>query len=553
MTLLFKGLRRIGWAVPVASAALSGSALAAAVPSFSAASRLSLALSAVPGARECPTAALIELSRTAPAQVQSLLGSAPVLLREQIWIDPATRTAYHFTVSPESPDAVPAADRDGSGVPDQIEVIAGAMREAWASGAAAGLTRRPGAKETPRAVWLADLGGEAAGYAIALPAAMPYAVIDPTPADEQSLRDEAAHLAAHLLLFERTTAGPGGWHEATATWLEVSARRDAGRHAAAAARLLREPERGLFASILQDGRSGWIWAAFLSESAAPGTAPVAGIWEALADNPALSLGEATSAALAVGGRSLRDAFVQFNYWNLFTGSRDDGRHYSFGFLLPEPAPAASHDRYPALSIGTGRPIGAYGASTIRLEPDGGPGGVTVSVETEPGPGWEIELLVAAPHLPRVWRRVPVRLDEKGRGTVRAPWDDAAEMILMVRRPSLDAPASRLSYVVTPDEAFPFELTSLAAEPEAGQIRLVWETESERDLVGWQVLRATGRGPLLPVEGIMVPALGTEDGPVSYQFVDDGVTAGAVYRYRIVGVTIEGLTQRSFIVTARAGR
>ncbi len=76
-----------------------------------------------------------------------------------------------------------------------------------------------------------------------------------------------------------------------------------------------------------------------------------------------------------------------------------------------------------------------------------------------------------------------------------------------------------------------------ADPYQG-IVLRWRTASERDLLGFYVLRAEKEGLYVPISKLIVPA---RDG--QYQFVDANIQAGVVYYYSLQSVNSDGSTQQ----------
>ena len=126
-------------------------------------------------------------------------------------------------------------------------------------------------------------------------------------------------------------------------------------------------------------------------------------------------------------------------------------------------------------------------------------------------------------------------------------------MLLVRNVHTAGPPSTYSYAAQLAPAYPYELGSLSAEPEGEHVRVFWESESEEGLSGWDVYRSEGRGEFQKISEVSIPAFGGSDGPVAYQFLDTAVRPGALYQYYVVGITNEGLTQRSFVVTTRIPR
>jgi len=141
--------------------------------------------------------------------------------------------------------------------------------------------------------------------------------------------------------------------------------------------------------------------------------------------------------------------------------------------------------------------------------------------------------------------VAVPMDERGRGAIGIPWATYSEAALILLNTERTGAPATYSLLARPDPTFPFELASLSAEAQDGDVLLSWETRSENGLFGWIVYRSDRPGgKTLRVNEILVPAIGDGDGPVSYQYLDGGVVRGRTYRYRVVGITHDGLPQES---------
>ncbi len=97
---------------------------------------------------------------------------------------------------------------------------------------------------------------------------------------------------------------------------------------------------------------------------------------------------------------------------------------------------------------------------------------------------------------------------------------------------------------------PIELTSFSAEPGPGRVTLRWETASEVDNVGFNVLRATERdGVYTKINADLIPGAGTTTQPHTYTYVDEHITAG-LYFYKLEAVATNGDKQYSPIVEVR---
>ena len=69
----------------------------------------------------------------------------------------------------------------------------------------------------------------------------------------------------------------------------------------------------------------------------------------------------------------------------------------------------------------------------------------------------------------------------------------------------------------------------------------WETSGEREIVGYDVLRERADGgQTVQVNPVWIPALGDHEQTTSYHYLDTTAEPGIPYRYRLRGVTVNGL-------------
>jgi len=98
-----------------------------------------------------------------------------------------------------------------------------------------------------------------------------------------------------------------------------------------------------------------------------------------------------------------------------------------------------------------------------------------------------------------------------------------------------------------------ELTSFAANPAVGRIRVTWDAASEVGSLGFHVYRAThanGERERLTASLIASQAPGSASGG-HYQFVDDTAVPGLTYYYWVELVALDGATQLHGPISARA--
>ncbi len=89
------------------------------------------------------------------------------------------------------------------------------------------------------------------------------------------------------------------------------------------------------------------------------------------------------------------------------------------------------------------------------------------------------------------------------------------------------------------------LAAFTAAPGGGGVRLMWETVSELDNLGFHLYRLAEGGDVgLRLDAVLIPsqAPGGAGGYV-YAWLDRGVQRGTTYRYRLEAVGLSGQAQR----------
>jgi hypothetical protein len=164
--------------------------------------------------------------------------------------------------------------------------------------------------------------------------------------------------------------------------------------------------------------------------------------------------------------------------------------------------------------------------------------------------WEVDLLLLGTDGTK--RRLSVPL-ERGRGDYSVPARGLHEAWLLVRSLGGElAGPFRYSYSAHTLKGFPFELIALEAEPleRADDGVLVrWETATEQDVIGFNVLREpSDGGHRVAVNPVWIPALGNPTSATTYHFLDRSGKVGEAYDYRVEAITRDGLTSVSDAVT-----
>lgn len=516
---------------------------------------------------------------TAPQRLERAVGGplpidclSPVLLRAvqagrepavAAWLDPPSLPdarawsgpaglRVHYTTQPGSPHAVAPGEGDGPETPRPVERVGEAL------GAAIDLLDRLGFRVSERHPWidvyLAEVGPGVAGFVA--PGAIPssstaedrtgFLVLSNRLAAPEAA---AAHQLAHLALLGYSSREPAWWHEATAAWVGLQAAGGAGADAPALAARLAHPEDGLATEDLARMRGDLLLPAFLSLGEHPPSS-VRAVWEECAALSGDNLLEALDrVARSTGRGSLADLMRAFYAsWVADTAGRSRLRA-ALGTPLPEPAPAADVTSYPAAGTPARSPVAALGASFLRFTSPPRPGGLDLAVEASPEAAWDALLLVrsspAAPYAP-----VPLAVDEAGRASIRYPWAEVSDAVLLLLSLPGDGEPFAPAYAARHRPTIPFDLLEFAAEAAPDAVSLRWTTDSETDLFGWYVYR--GRrpdGPFQRLHAVPIPAAGAEGTPAAYRFLDSGATGGKFY-YHLEAVTIDGFTAVTHRVGAR---
>lgn len=404
----------------------------------------------------------------------------------------------------------------------------------------------PGPERLP--VILAALGHGLEGYiAPSRPGVPggPTLVLDAAlPADR--IMPAVLHQMAHLALPPASLSGIG-WNESAAAYLTLAGTGDLEAQREAVRAWLQEPARGFDDDRLLRMQGGLIWPLFLAER----TGDPDVLRQIAAE---IARGESdtetvTDVVLKRGwGLSREGALREMAIWNLRTGARADGRHYTAATALPEAALVALDATLP-LSLDPVEPVAPGGSVAFRLPSDGGRGSLVVSIRGEGGrPGADLLAFYAGDDRPAL---VPVDLGS-GAGSVSLPWSDARETWIVLRNDAgATGGAARFDVDLSRDPLAPYDLASFTVTPQPRSAALEWVTASESGLVGWNVLRSESPdGPFARLNGVAIPAWGDGGSDTGYVFVDDGARPGRRYYYVLEGLTAAGLAQRSHVASAR---
>lgn len=109
-------------------------------------------------------------------------------------------------------------------------------------------------------------------------------------------------------------------------------------------------------------------------------------------------------------------------------------------------------------------------------------------------------------------------------------------------------------VTCPLDPTAVRLAYFKAIPAGDEVRLVWQTESEVDVIGFEVLRSPSPGgPFVPVNPTLLPATGSADRGAPYILRDrPGTGTNGTFYYRLEDVSGGGKRSMQAQVMARLG-
>ena len=373
-------------------------------------------------------------------------------------VSPSGHFRFHYDT--EGPDAVGAADADGNGVPDYVDLAMTLADSAWhVQVEVLGYQEPPadggfgGGDEID--IYLTDVG-RSRRYGLTYPMSggdrgPSYLEIDNDfenpvfgTADgvcrgysgsrgHDALRVTLAHEFFHAVQFGYYQGYDGAWwQEASATWMEDVLHPGVNDYLQYVCIFLESPKRALDGGdprIDLHAYGSSIFAFFLDQRY--GRETIRFTWEEHARRRAVSLanfdralrdfhGEAGESGPEAG---LDRAFSDFAVWSWFVGDRHRGEFFTEGDRYPS-------REEPAFPVSAGAAAADSGAIDhmasryVRLDPRLLPGGATLRID-QPGGRWRNRLLLASPD------SLEERdLREGGRVTVRG-WDAWDEVVLVL--------------------------------------------------------------------------------------------------------------------------
>jgi hypothetical protein len=514
--------------------------------------RLDAALEGEPYPIDCLSPVLLRAVQTGHDSAVAPWLELPDLPGNRTWAGTAG-IRIHFTTEAASPHRIPLGKGETAGgpAPRYVERLGEALAAAvdLLDGLGFGVAERNPWID----VYVADTGPGISGYVVPAPLApgsteehrggslvMSRALRDPGPA--------AAHQLAHLVLLGYSYREPVWWHEATAAWVGLQAAGNPSADTQALLARVARPEDGLDTDDLLRLRGNLLFPAFLALSDTSANV-VRRIWGACATLSGPNVLDALDRVGRESGLgSAADLLRAYHAAWIADAAGRDRLLAELGLFLPFPGLGAELAAYPASGVTAHGPVRPLGATFLHLRSGLGPGGLAVSVRGNPDAAFDALLLVRrAPGARMV--PVPVPIDEENRARIRYPWGEVGDAVLMLV--GLPGEADLVaSYTVRYRPDIPFDLMEFTAEPTEEGVRLLWSTDAEVDLFGWNVYRATAPASgFRRINGVPIPAGGGDAAPASYSFLDGSPGAAKVY-YRLEAVTLDGFTQTSHQVGAR---
>jgi hypothetical protein len=502
----------------------------------------------LPQASRCLTPTLTEASRQAAgssalARLVAPLYARPALPHEMLFTTTDGIFTIHYTLDRTNGDGVLATDRDESGIPDYIDQVASSLSLSRRK-IVGRFGYRDIAGDSPIDVYLTNLGGRVDGYFVRAPGGQAASLVIDSRllGNDALLRAAVAHQYAHAVLDAYDPGAPLWWAEASASWIEGQV---VGSYAHYTEAIQTALDASLGGLALDDARvlqGRLLWPAYLA-GAHGQTGIVRQIWETLdLTGDGSDLWQATDQVLRMSGTSLEEAFSDYSLWLLLSGNRSDDRHFPFADRLDGVSYSAELDSYPASEVQSLPPVAPLGAAFVRFLADDDDGGLRLVFDGDQPGQFQVQLLLTPREGSSLVRAI-VTLDASGHGTIGIPWATYSEAVLVAGNVARTGTSAPYSFSARRDPTFPFTVSSFMVQPDHGDVRVSWESSAENGLFGWIVYRTEHNGGApRRVNDLLVPAIGDGDGPVSYQYLDEGVSTGRTYYYRLVGVTHDGLTK-----------
>ncbi|MEW5806727.1 MAG: hypothetical protein AB1756_05190 [Acidobacteriota bacterium] len=512
---------------------------------------------------DCATISILNVKEAASADDSRFnpflkyLMTKPSLQDESIHRTPEGNFLIHYTKDRGTIDAVPLPDHNKNSIPDYVETIGEALEEARRFYIEMLGYRNPidrFAPGKPCEVFVLNLGGKATGATIPVQdvssssenRAASFIMIDNMIlGDSIILKSSAAHQYAHAITLAYSLKNESWWTEAAAIWLEDRLYHTLPKYLDSIAFRLHSKGKALNTDDIRLFQGNTLWTFFLGEK---DVNLVRKIWEEMELFPEASLLEVFAKVLEREGHgTLQENFSDYAIWNHFTGSRDDGNHFLFAGLLPDPEFDSSYSCYPVAGIQVDNPLESLGMSFIRFESERTRGALIVSFDGDQSCRWDVDMLIVSDN-PPYYFKAKMDLSPAGYGTIGVPWERVSEVIMIVKNIDCkDESSGKYSYMASHDPSYPFEFNFFNTSEEDGKIAILWETGSETNLYGWNVYRSVEpEKNFSRINEIIIPALGDSSTPIIYKFIDDSARGSVKYYYYVEGVTCEGLSSRSFV-------
>jgi hypothetical protein len=485
--------------------------------------------------------------------IRTAAAAPPALDNARLSVTPDGRFAIRYPGIPVALGSL-SVDRDRNGHPDLVDRISESLQAARSFL----VTRHGYPPVSPNSgaleVFIMRIGHGLEGYTISARdgAGRPvprFIVLDSDLADDRVMA-AVLHQLAHASLMHLSAHRVPWWAEATASYLSVSSTGDYASASRALTARLVASDRSLTNDGLLLMRGSLLWPQFLADRTGDPFL-VRRVWQEIDADGGGVVTALERTLVHTASWSLRDGFREYVAWNLFTGTLDEGRHYSIGGRLPDALIETLESGLP-FQIDPIESIQPLGSLAFSLRGDGRKGDLNLEILAEDGePAADLFASYRSYGPDRVL--LPVSMDASGTGRIALPWSDLNELWIVLRNESTTpGNASRFRVRGTHDPYGPFDLASFTARSLGPALQLEWTTASEKGLLGWNVRRGDNpEGPFVRINSVAVPAFGDSSSEIGYVFVDESLRPGRRYYYLLEGLTSLGLVERTHVISGRA--
>ncbi len=428
-------------------------------------------------------------------------------------------------------ESLDAPDLDGDTIPDWVPRIAETIGTASRD-----LSKRGFATPTRLQIILLRAPGQLRGYSIRLDQGARLVLEIPRDVSLDELDRMTRHQYAHAVTQSTGSRIPPAWGEAFAQYASATLSSGPDGHQITFYESrLSSLRLGLEDDDFEHAIGNALWFHFIDEAYTP--IAVRTVLEELARPQPLEV--ALQKGLIRGsGATLAEAVREFQLWNLLVGDWNDERHLSFADRFTTPH-FEEKDR-PVAGSSFSASIGPLGMVQFPLSLSRPQDGVRLSLDGALGVGWAADLLLL--NNEGTLRRVSIPLDTLGKGTIDWPLADIRSAVLMLRRTDARPGEADMHASSRLLAGYPYRMldNGPSATREGDGVWIQWDTLDERDVAGFHVLRSVDEGSFERISPIGVPGTGGAGLTTGYAFFDPAPPVAESLRYRIDGITRNGL-------------